>query len=117
MRVNASLYDIGVQESDGVRRFFIDNALYWLTEYHIDALRIDAIHGIFDFSALHILAELGERFHEQAKRLGRQAWIIAESDLNDVRVIRPLSAGGCGMAAPVKSSADSLIAKVRRSYV
>jgi maltooligosyltrehalose trehalohydrolase len=85
--------------SDGVRRFFIENALYWLNEYHIDALRLDAIHGIFDFSALHILAELGERFHEQAKRLGRQAWIIAESDLNDVRVIRPLSAGGYGLDA------------------
>jgi len=80
--------------SDGVRRFFIENALYWLTEYHIDALRLDAIHGIFDFSAQHILAELGERFHEQAKRLGRQAWIIAESDLNDIRVIRPRSSSG-----------------------
>ena len=85
--------------SDGVRRFFIENALYWLTEYHIDALRLDAIHGIFDFSALHILAELGERFHEQAKRLGRQAFVIAESDLNDVRVIRPLPAGGYGLDA------------------
>jgi maltooligosyltrehalose trehalohydrolase len=85
--------------SDGVRRFFIENALYWLTEYHIDALRLDAIHGIFDFSALHILAELGERFHEQANRLGRQAWIIAESDLNDVRVIQPRSVGGYGLDA------------------
>ncbi|HEX4595343.1 MAG TPA: malto-oligosyltrehalose trehalohydrolase [Bryobacteraceae bacterium] len=85
--------------SDGVRRFFIENALYWLTEYHIDALRLDAIHGIFDFGAVHILAELGERFHAQAERLGRQAWIIAESDLNDVRVIRPRSAGGYGLDA------------------
>ena len=85
--------------SDGVRRFFIENALYWLTEYHIDALRLDAIHGIFDASAVHILAELTDCFHQQAQRLGRQAWLIAESDLNDVRVIRPLSAGGYGIDA------------------
>jgi maltooligosyltrehalose trehalohydrolase len=80
--------------SDGVRRFFIENALYWLTEFHIDALRLDAIHGIFDFSAFHILAELRQHFHEQSRILGRQAWVIAESDLNDVRVIRPRSVGG-----------------------
>jgi maltooligosyltrehalose trehalohydrolase len=85
--------------SDGVRRFVIDNALYWLTEYHIDALRLDAIHGIFDFSARHILAELAERFHIEAERLGRQAWVIAESDLNDVRVIQPRSAGGLQLDA------------------
>ena len=80
--------------SDGVRRFFIENALYWLTEYHIDALRLDAIHGIFDFSAFHVLAELRDRFHAEADRLGRQAFLIAESDLNDVRVIQPRSKGG-----------------------
>ncbi len=85
--------------SDGVRRFIIENALYWLTEYHIDALRLDAIHGIFDFSALHILAELSQRFHDEASRLGRQAWLIAESDLNDVRVIRPRETGGHGLDA------------------
>ena len=82
--------------SDGVRRFFIENALYWLREYHIDALRLDAIHGIFDFSARHILEELGERFHAEAARLGRRAFVIAESDLNDVRVIERRSE--CGYA-------------------
>jgi len=85
--------------SDGVRRFVIDNALYWLTEYHIDGLRLDAIHTIFDFSALHILAELRDRFHEQAAHLGRRAWIIAESDLNDVRVLNPRAMGGLGLDA------------------
>ncbi len=80
--------------SDGVRRFVVDNALYWLTEYHMDALRVDAIHGMFDFGARHILAELRDRFHEQAAHLGRKAWIIAESDLNDVRVLDSHSAGG-----------------------
>ena len=85
--------------SDGVRRFIVENALYWLTEYHIDALRLDAIHSIFDFSALHILAELRDRFHEQAALLGRQAWIVAESDLNDVRVLNPRALGGLGIDA------------------
>jgi maltooligosyltrehalose trehalohydrolase len=85
--------------SDGVRRFVIENALYWLTEYHIDALRLDAIHEIFDFSARHILAELRDRFHEQAAHLGRDAWIIAESDLNDVRVLHSHSSGGHALDA------------------
>jgi maltooligosyltrehalose trehalohydrolase len=85
--------------SDGVREFFIDNALYWLTEYHIDALRLDAIHSIYDLGARHVLAELAERFHQQAEQLGRRAWLIAESDLNDVRVIQPRSAGGYGLDA------------------
>jgi len=85
--------------SDGVRRFFVDNALYWLTEYHVDALRLDAIHGIFDFSARHILQEMAEAFHAQADKLGRFAWLIAESDLNDARVITPSSQGGYGVDA------------------
>lgn len=84
--------------SDGVRGFFIDNALYWLTEYHMDALRLDAIHSIYDFGAVHVLKELAERFHEQAARLGRQAWLTAESDLNDVRVIQRED-GGYGLDA------------------
>lgn len=86
-------------ESDGVRRFFIDNALYWLTEYHTDALRLDAIHAIFDFSARHILGELAAAFRAQAQQLGRRAWIIAESDLNDVRVINPAGIGGHSLDA------------------
>jgi maltooligosyltrehalose trehalohydrolase len=85
--------------SDGVRRFFIDNALYWLTEYHIDALRLDAIQRMIDISPRHILEEMGEKFHEQARRLNRSAWLIAESDLNDVRVIKPAREGGYGLDA------------------
>jgi len=86
-------------ESDDVRRFFIDNALYWLTEYHLDALRLDAIHGIFDFSAKHFLQELGEDVHRRADELGRNVYIIPESDLNDVRVIAPRERGGYGLDA------------------
>jgi maltooligosyltrehalose trehalohydrolase len=85
--------------SDGVRRFAIENALYWLTEYHIDGLRLDAIHGIFDSSVFHILAELRDRFKDQAAHLGRRAWILAESDLNDVRVLNPREIGGLGLDA------------------
>ncbi|MDH5768152.1 MAG: malto-oligosyltrehalose trehalohydrolase [Nitrospirota bacterium] len=85
--------------SDEVRRFFIKNALYWITEYHFDALRIDAIHGIFDFSAKHFLQELGEVVHAQAEKLERRVYIIPESDLNDVRVINPFEIGGYGLDA------------------
>ena len=81
-------------ESDDVRRFFIDNALYWITEFHIDALRLDAIHGIYDFGARHILAELAEAVHAQGAALGRTVLVIGESDLNDPKVVRPRTAGG-----------------------
>ena len=84
-------------DSDAVRHFVISNALYWVTEYHIDALRLDAIHGIYDFSATHILQELSEAVHGQAARLGRQVFVFAESALNDVRVVTPLAQGGYGL--------------------
>jgi len=86
-------------ESDPVRHFITSNALYWVTEYHIDALRLDAIHGIFDFSATHILREIGERVHEIGIQLQRSIHVIAESDLNDVRVIAPVNKGGYGLDA------------------
>jgi maltooligosyltrehalose trehalohydrolase len=86
-------------DSDEVRRFFVDNALHWLAEYHVDGLRLDAIHGIFDFGARHLLAEMAEAFGAEAARLGRRAWLVAESDLNDPRVIRPPEAGGLGLDA------------------
>lgn len=86
-------------ESDGVRRYFIENALYWLTEYHVDGLRLDAIHRIMDKSPRHILAEIADEFSRQAQMLGRMAWTIAESDLNDVRVIKPQTEGGYGLDA------------------
>lgn len=85
--------------SDEVRRFFIDNAVYWVTEFHIDALRVDAIHGIFDFSAQHFLEELALVVHAQAERLNRSIYVIAESDLNDSRVIRSRDVGGYGLDA------------------
>ena len=86
-------------DSDDVRRFIIDNALYWITEYHIDALRLDAVHGIYDFSALHILKEMSDAVHTESERLGRRALLIAESDLNDSRIIAPSTEGGYGLDA------------------
>jgi maltooligosyltrehalose trehalohydrolase len=85
--------------SDEVRRLVIDNALYWVTEYHVDALRLDAVHGIFDFGALHVLQELTHAVHEQAARLGRTVVVIGESDLNDPKLIRSPEQGGYGLDA------------------
>ena len=85
--------------SDDVRRFFIDNALYWVTEYHVDGLRIDAVHGIFDLSARHILFDIREALRRQSKSLGRTILVFAESDLNDVRIINPPRKGGYGLDA------------------
>lgn len=83
--------------SPGVRNFFIENALYWLREYHLDGLRLDAIHAIYDLGAKHFLAELAERVAAFSQEQGRQQCLIAESDLNDPCVIRPLELGGHGM--------------------
>lgn len=86
-------------ESDEVRRFFIENALTWITEYHVDALRLDALHAILDLSAYPFLAELATAVREQAARLNRRVSLIAESDLNDPKLLRPPDAGGYGLDA------------------
>lgn len=86
-------------ESDEVRRFFLENALYWVGECHLDALRLDAIHAIFDRSTYPFLQELGEAVHLMGKRLNRRAQVIPESDLNDVRITRPKRLGGLGLDA------------------
>src|SRR3972149_5685496 len=85
--------------SDEVRRFFIENALYWITEFHIDALRLDAVHAIVDHSPQPFLLELGKEVHEQAKRLNRQIYVIPESVANDARLIRSRELGGYGLDA------------------
>ncbi|MGD9364494.1 MAG: malto-oligosyltrehalose trehalohydrolase [Desulfobacteraceae bacterium] len=85
--------------SDEVRRFFIENALYWIGDCHIDALRIDAVHAILDFTARPFLEQLALEVHREAKRLNRRIYCIAESALNDTRVIRPRQLGGFGLDA------------------
>ena len=85
--------------SDEVRRFFIENALYWLENYHFDALRLDAVHGIFDFSARHFLTEIKSAVGALSKRLGRMIHCIAESDLNDSRLLLNHEQGGYDLDA------------------
>jgi maltooligosyltrehalose trehalohydrolase len=85
--------------SDEVRRFFIDNALMWMRDFHIDGLRLDAVHGFVDRSAINFLEQLSAEVEVLAATLGRRLVLIAESDLNDPRVVRPREAGGYGIDA------------------
>ena len=85
--------------SDEVRRFVLDNASLWLEDYHADGLRIDAVHEIFDRSATHILEAVAAHVHALGERLGRDLVVIAESDLNDPRVVRDVELGGYGLDA------------------
>ena len=85
--------------SDEVRRFFIDNALSWLGRYHLDGLRLDAVHAIVDTSATHLLEELSTAVAGLSAQVGRRLFLIAESDLNDPRVVRPRPVGGFGIDA------------------
>lgn len=85
--------------ADGVRRFFIDNALSWFRDYQIDALRLDAVHALFDRSARHFLRELADEVSELSSALGKPLTLIAESDLNDPRLVRASEAGGYGLDA------------------
>lgn len=82
--------------SDEVRRFFVGNALWWFEHLHIDALRLDAIHGIMDRSAYPFLAQLADETKALSKRLGRELLLIAESPLNDARVLEPRDRNGFG---------------------
>ena len=81
------------------RNFFIQNALYWVRDFHIDALRLDAVHAIVDLSARPFLEELADRVHREANDLNRRVFLIAESDRNDPRLVRPLPHGGLGLDA------------------
>jgi maltooligosyltrehalose trehalohydrolase len=85
--------------SDEVRNFFIENALYWFQDYHVDALRLDAIHAIYDMSVKSFLEELAEKVEEFSKQKRRKFYLIAENDLNDVKVIRSRKSGGYGIDA------------------
>jgi maltooligosyltrehalose trehalohydrolase len=82
--------------SDPVRNYFIDNAIHWFEHYHVDALRLDAVHAIFDNSAKPFLRELAERVEKFSEEQGRQYYLMPESNLNDTRIIRPWETGGYG---------------------
>ena len=84
-------------DSDEVRRYVVDNACYWVTELHVDGLRLDAVHAIYDFGARHLLEELRDAVGARARELERRILVIAESDLNDPRLVRPRARGGYGL--------------------
>jgi maltooligosyltrehalose trehalohydrolase len=86
-------------ENPNVRSFVIDNALMWLRDYHLDALRLDAVHALHDESETHILAQLAAATDALSRTLGRPLALIAESDLNDPVMITPRAQGGYGLAA------------------
>lgn len=83
--------------SNEVREYFIRNALYWFEQYHIDALRLDAVHGIYDNSARHFLLDLSVRVKALSREKGREFYLIAESDLNDPLIVKPEERGGFGL--------------------
>jgi maltooligosyltrehalose trehalohydrolase len=86
----------------------------------MDALRLDAVDTIYDFGSRHILAQISEAVHQRARELGRQVFLIAESDLNDVRVINPIERGGYAIDAQWNDdfhhSLHALITKERKGY-
>lgn len=84
---------------NGVRRYYIENVLMWFRDFHIDALRLDAVHAIVDLSPSHILRDIREHVDRLMETTGRRHYLIVESDLNDPRFINPLAKGGYGMDA------------------
>ncbi len=107
-------------EEPAVRRFIIDNAMMWLRDYHVDALRLDAVHALVDESPTHILAELQTATETLSAQLGRPLTLIAESDLNDPIMITPQARGGYGLAAQwdddVHHALHALLTGERQGY-
>jgi maltooligosyltrehalose trehalohydrolase len=85
--------------SDEVRSFFSDNALMWMRDFHVDGLRLDAIHELVDRSAVHFLEQLAANVYNLSATVGRRLFLIAESDLNNPLIVRPIEANGYGMDA------------------
>jgi maltooligosyltrehalose trehalohydrolase len=85
--------------ADAVRAFVVDNALMWLSDFHVDGLRLDAVHALHDGAAQHILAELSAAVDRLSEQVGRQLVLIAESDRQDPGTVLPRAAGGDGMTA------------------
>ena len=112
-----NLDDVG---SDEVRRYLIDNACGWLRDFHLDGLRLDAVHALHDTRALHYLAELSDAVDALATALGRPLALIAESDRNDPLTVTPRAAGGLGMTAAwdddVHHALHALLSGERQGY-
>lgn len=86
-------------DEPAVRSYIVDNAMMWLRDYHVDGLRLDAVHALLDNSDTHILQELAEASDALSAHLGRPLTLIAESDMNDPKLILPREAGGYGLTA------------------
>src|SRR5438132_63133 len=85
--------------SPGVRRHIVENGRAWVSEFHVDGFRVDAVHAIHDASAVHILTEFAQAVRVEAARAGRRAHVIAESHDNDRRLVLPVAEGGLGLDA------------------
>jgi maltooligosyltrehalose trehalohydrolase len=93
------LVNLDGEGSAEVRRFILDNVHLWFAEYHVDALRLDAVHALSDSSPVHILEEMAVETAALSAHLGRPLTLIAESDLNDTRLVTPREGGGYGLDA------------------
>jgi len=106
--------------SDEVRRYIVDSVVMWLRDYHVDGLRLDAVHALHDRRAIHILEELAVEVETLSTHLGRPLSLIAESDLNDPRLITPREAGGYGLTAQwaddVHHALHALLTGERQGY-
>ena len=91
--------NLDAEDSDEVRHYLIDNASMWFVDYHIDGLRLDAVHALKDDRATHILEELSEEVRRIGARLRKPLFLVAESDRNDPRNVSPRQAGGRGLDA------------------
>jgi alpha-amylase len=91
-------FDDGLSAT-AIRRFVIDNAIYWLDEFHLDGLRVDAIHCMRDFSDEHITRQFGREVRQWSERAGRRIWLIAETNVYDGSMTAPLAEAGCGFDA------------------
>ncbi len=112
-----NLDDTGSQE---VRRWICDNALRWFRDFHVDALRLDAVHALVDDSPTHVLAQLADEVAELSRELGRPLSLVAESDLNDAAMVTPRAQGGTGMTAQwdddVHHALHALLTGERQGY-
>ena len=93
------LVNLDGEGSVEVRRFILDNVHLWFADYHVDALRLDAVHALSDSSPVHILEEMAVETAALSAHLGRPLTLIAESDLNDTRLVTPREGGGYGLDA------------------
>ncbi|MET3961570.1 maltooligosyltrehalose trehalohydrolase [Marmoricola sp. OAE513] len=93
------LINLDGEASHEVRRFILDSALMWFQDFHVDGLRLDAVHALEDASPVHLLAELSAEVDLLQARLGRPLTLIAESDLNDIAMVTPRDEGGHGLTA------------------